>query len=406
MVTVNSSETHAESQAAPGLTEIKEIIDAIDATPILSRLQEYRRTGRRGYPLRSLWRAYVASFVLNMASTNDLIRRLQDNLELRLLCGFSTLPSRRTFNRFILRLSDHADLVEGCLTEQADRLATKLPGFGEYVAIDGTVIKAHSNGNRKVISDPDASWAVKNSAASSTGKQSVFGYNYQVVADVAHGIPITGIVTSGAKSEMNMMLPVLDKAEKEHSWFSPKYVIADRGYDSSANSEEAVKRGYSPIIHIRDFLKNKEDSRARLYDGIYTVKGVPTCRGLHPMEFVRSDPKRGHLYRCVNGGCRIEYLPSDDCQNIWVNVLDDPRRFPPVRRDSQRWKDLYAKRQGIERVFKSLKEFRRLESHKVRSIGRIALHMAMSVLIFQTTALVRLQNGEAELIRWQVRKIS
>ena len=406
MVTVNSSKSRTKTQASPGLTEVREIIDAIDAAPILERLAEYRRTGRRGYPLRSLWRAYVVSFALNMATTNDLIRRLQDHIELRVLCGFSTLPSRRTFNRFILRLSDHSNLVESALSGITDKLATLLPGFGEYVAIDGTTIKGYSNGNRKVISDPDASWGVKNSVASKSGKQSVFGFSYQLVADVVYDLPISGMVTTGAASEMPMLPPVLDRAQEVHPWLNPQYVVADRGYDSLSNAEDVLNRNSSPIIHIRDFLKSKKDPRKRLYDGIYTYNGVPTCRGLEPMEYVRSDTERGHLYRCVNGGCRIDYLPEDDCQPIWVNRLDDSRRFPPVRRDSQRWKDLYARRQGIERVFKSLKEFRRLESHKVRGIGRIALHVAMSVLIFQATVLVRLQAGEPELMRWQVRKIA
>ena len=45
------------------------------------RLQEYRPTGRQGYPLKALWRAYVGSFVLNLAHTNALIRRLEDDRE-------------------------------------------------------------------------------------------------------------------------------------------------------------------------------------------------------------------------------------------------------------------------------------------------------------------------------------
>ena len=78
----------------------------------------------------------------------------------------------------------------------------------------------------------------------------------------------------------------------------------------------------------------------------------------------------------------------------------------PVRRDTQEWTDLYAKRQAIERIFKSLKESRRLNSHCVRGLRQITLHAFMSMLTFQATALVRLQQGEPEWMRWMVMKIA
>ena len=64
----------------------------------------------------------------------------------------------------------------------------------------------------------------------------------------------------------------------------------------------------------------------------------------------------------------------------------------------QRW--------AIERVFKSLKESRRLERHCVRGLRQITLHALMSTLTFQATALVRILAGEAEWMRWMVRKVA
>ena len=73
----------------PGLAKT---LDAVDATALLDRLQTYRPTGRQGYPLNALWRAYLLSFVLDLPSTNALIRRLHDDQKLRLLCpGFPIL---------------------------------------------------------------------------------------------------------------------------------------------------------------------------------------------------------------------------------------------------------------------------------------------------------------------------
>ena len=153
--------------------------------------------------MSSLWHAYLASFVLSLPHTNALIRRLQDDAELRLLCGLnSPLPHRTTFNRFIKRLADHRDLVEECLADLTDRLAETLPDFGKKVAIDSTVVRTHSNPNRKHVSDPEASWTKKHSADSKDGEDEwYFGYKYHAVVDAVYGLPITGFTTTASRSD-------------------------------------------------------------------------------------------------------------------------------------------------------------------------------------------------------------
>ena len=79
---------------------------------------------------------------------------------------------------------------------------------------------------------------------------------------------------------------------------------------------------------------------------------------------------------------------------------------PLLRAGSREWKDLYVLRQSVERVFKSLKQSRRLEAHCVRGIRKISLHNTMSVLAFQATALTRVVSGQVEYLRWQVRRVA
>ena len=410
MVYDHTIEACADSQESPGLFEIQQVLDAVDASALIERLRAYRRTGRPGYPLRSLWRAYLASFILNLPSTNALIRRLQDDLELRLLCGFSTLPGRRTFNRFILRLADHTDLVNGCMADLTRQLQTVLPGFGNVVAIDSTTVKSHSNANREPMSDPDASWTAKNAANGKDGeKEWSYGFKYHAVADATHDLPISGIVTTASRNDSPFLPKILDHAASEHEWFAPKYVIADRGYDANSNHKAVIKRGATPIIHIRDMKKNAKKVQDRYLDGIYTHKGVPTCLGMLPMDYVRSDPEKGHLYRCPQKGCRLKdrkgvvYCRDES----WTEGdPDNPRLFGKIRRDSAEWKALYRLRQSIERIFKSLKQSRRLEDHCVRGQRNIALHIAMSVLAYQATVLANLRAGEVEQLRWMVRKVA
>ena len=160
----------AFANAQDYLGELAAIFASLCDDALLSRLQEYRPTGRQGYPLKALWRAYVGSFVLNLAHTNALIRRLEGNPEFRALCGFAgPLPHRTTFNRFIRRLSHHADLVEATFADLTHQLKALIPGLGNEVAVDATTVRSHCNPNRKRLSDPQASWTAKNSPRAKAG---------------------------------------------------------------------------------------------------------------------------------------------------------------------------------------------------------------------------------------------
>ena len=388
--------------------DLEAVLSVIDDTAILACLQDYRPTGRRGYPLKALWRSYVASFILNLPHTNALIRRLSADSEFRSLCGFAdSLPHRTTFNRFIQRVSHHAELVETCFAGVTRELKQLLPDLGEEVAVDSTVVYTHSNPNRKRISDPEASWTAKNSARakSTDGKEWSFGMKFHMVADANYGVPLAGILTTAKRNDSPLLPTVIEQGEALHPWFGPRLAVADRGYDSQTNHQYLIDRGILPIIHIR-----KPVAEDGLRDGIYTAQGVPTCLGKVPMQYVDSHPEFGHLYRCRDGGCHLAGSLNGGIRHcdteVWEDHSRNPRVSGPVRRDSQEWKDLYAKREAIERIFKSLKESRRLNSHCTRGLRQITLHAFMSMLTFQATALVRVMAGESAWMRWMVRKVA
>ena len=396
--------SHYSIPAQDHLGELAAVFSNLVDAALLARLQDYRPTGRPGYSLKALWRAYVASFILNLPHTNALIRRLEDEPGFRYLCGFfGPLPHRTTFNRFIQRLSHHVDLVEACFADLTHQLKTLIPDLGAEVAIDSTTVRSHCSPNRKRVSDPQASWTAKNSArAKKGGKEWHHGYKVHMVADANYGVPLAHIVTTAKRNDSPELPAVIARTEALYPWFQPSAVIADRGYDSMANHEWLHGKGIVPVIHIR------RKANAALYDGIYTEQGVPTCLGKVPMEYVRSDPEQGHLYRCK--GCHLADSMRGGIRHCDSEVWEDPsqniRLFGVVRRGSQEWKDLYVKRQAIERVFKSMKESRRLERHCIRGLRHVTLHAAMSALAFQATVLVRLWAGETDLMRWMVRKVA
>ena len=394
---------HPESREFLG-HDLGAIFDSLNDKPLCDHLEEHGRNGRPGYPITALWHAYVASFILNLPHTNALVRLLRASLDLRRICGFDgVLPHRSTFNRFVQRLSQHADLVETALADLTYELKAMLPDLGTEVAVDSTTVRSHCNPNRKRISDTEASWTAKNSTqAKEGGKEWRHGFKVHMIADVHYGIPLAQVVTTASRNDSPMLPTVISKAENLYPWFQPAVAIADRGYDSTANHEYLHAKGILPVIHIR---RQPYDS---LFEGIYTKKGIPTCIGGIEMQYVKSDPEQGHLYRCK--GCHLARSRRGAVVHCDTEFWEDPTRnlrlFGAVRRDSPEWKALYAKRQAIERTFKTLKESRRLERHAIRGLRQVTLHTLMATLTFCATVLSRLQAGEWGRMRWMVERVA
>lgn len=330
-------------QVSPLVAELSAAFDIINDEPLLAALAAYRWTGRPGWSVRALWRSYVASFVLNHGTTNDLIRRLQDDAELRDLCGFEALPSRWTFNRFVSRLSHHSELVEQAIAGLADRLAQALPDFGEGVAVDASVYRSWSNPDHG--SDGEASFTRKKN---SRGKEQWYwGYKLHVAADAKYEIPIIASVTTASRADSLELIPLIHGAYQRHAWFAPEYVTADAGYDTVAIAETLVRfMNVAPIIPIRNLPR----------------KNAP-------------DP-------------------------------EDKRHFPPIARGSAEWKALYATRQGVERCFSRLKQHRALDSHCRRGLRKVTLHALMSVLTMQAVAVACAESGNTTDIRYISRRVA
>ena len=247
-----------------------------------------------------------------------------------------------------------------------------------------------------------AGQGVKHSAKAKDGAtEYFFGYKVHAVADVKYGIPLAQIVTSGNRNDSPLLPKVMEKAQAFYPWWKPKIAIGDRGYDSKGNHTWLDERGVIPIIHIRG-LSNK-----KLYDGIYTKEGIPTCLGGVPMEYTETNPVTGHhRYVCAEGGCHLKGSTKGGIAHCDSEVWEDPsgniRLFGKIRRGSPGWSSHYGKRQAIERIFKSQKESLHLERHCVRGLRHIRLHTLMSTLALQARMLANVRAGRMAEMLWMV----
>ena len=152
-----------------------------------------------------------------------------------------------------------------------------------------------------------------------------------------------------------------------------------------------------PIIAVRLPEKDPETGR-RLYDGTYVEDGRPLCTCGCPMEYVITDPAKGHLFRCHPDGCDLK-----DQDGI-ARYCDDQRYVQPedrllrivgmVPRCSDEWKDEYKKRPIIERYFSSDKHSRLMDQHRYFNIFQMSLHVLISTLTYLCTALAHLQADD------------
>lgn len=393
-----------------------ELLDSVDSTDLLAGVRSDTKRGPQGQWVEPIWRAYLASFVLNLAHTNDIIRNLQDIPAFRQVCEFGDdLPHRTTFNRVIQRFALHPDAVERCIIALTNELKGHLPDLGEEVAIDATAVRSHSNPHKarenRPPSDPDAAWGFKHSVRSKDkeGTEYFFGFKMHMVADANYGLPLAFHVTPGNESDSPELPKVMTKAFETYDWFQPSVATADRGYDAASNFKYLYGENVDPIIHIR-----KPGARDGLHGGVYNKDLLPLCVGNVPMEFVGTAGEGQYIYRCRDEGCHLKdslHGGTRHCDNVFTeDATASPEMMrilgPITRRDSPEWKAFYAKRWSVERLFKTLKESRRLETHCVRGKAQITLHMLMSTLAFQASALAEVRAGNSRRMRWAVRKVA
>ena len=377
------------------------VLDSIDYSAVVEAIGLPASTGRPAFPTHAMLRAVLSKYILSFRYNLVLLERLRASPKFRQVCGFpGRVPSESTFSRFTTKLTQHQALIDECLAGAANALREILPDLGETVAIDSTAVESFANPNRKTIKDPEASWGVKHSSRAKDGDTKwFFGYKLHLLSDADYEIPLAYEMTAGNVNDSPLLPALLEKGRDMFDWLHPRYLLADRGYDSSANHHEVVRQEAVPIIH-----KRRPTAEDELHNGVYTKDGAPTCMGKGAMEYVRTDPETGHhLFRCPTDGCPLKAKNSGAvlyCDyEVWEDPMENLRIVGIVWRGSEEWEEHYAKRMSIERIFRSLKHSRGLEGHRYRGMAKVRLLSSLSLLCFQATVLARLITGDFKNLR-------
>jgi transposase len=142
------------------------VLDALPSEKLIIALEGEHWTGRKGYPVRSMWAALIAGLLNQCESIADIVRLLKHDKDVRTICNIpkDDIPSDDAFSRFLKKLLKRESLLEECFNDLVEKLRRLLPGFGSKLVVDSTDIPAFSNGNRKETSNKDARWGAKDAS--------------------------------------------------------------------------------------------------------------------------------------------------------------------------------------------------------------------------------------------------
>ena len=344
----------------------------------------------------------MTKYLLGLRYYPELVERLRSNHTIRDLCGFEdTVPNISIVCRFFRRLTNHLGLVEQAIHRLVDRIAEavnqhkepKQPPVGHALAIDSTDIEGWVDVQKKPYSDPEARWGVRTNADAPDGIEYFYGYKLHLICDAIYGVPLSYEVLPANASDSPTLPGLVDQIAERHPGLKPRYLIADRGYDGLPNYEHLDNVRIIAVIPLRNTDK----------EGLYDQQGRPQCFGGKPMEYIRTDPKKGHLFRCREKGCRLKNRVGMTryCDIEYHETLegDALRKVGRLVRTTRRWKRLYRKRTSVERAFRSLKHSRLLNQHQFRGLAKLRLHASLALLTYCATMLARVRAGELDEMR-------
>jgi transposase len=405
--------------AEEGNDRLVMVLEALPAEKLIAAVERRHWTGRKGYSVRGLWAAVIAGMLYQCGSLAEVARLLKRDKDVRMTCGFSKdrLPGQDALERFLKKLVEHEELLEECFAGVVERLRELLPEFGSTLAVDSTDIKAYSNGHRRNPSDADARWGAKRAGHHAGPKVHVgtggdagakkgkgrdlywwFGYKLHLVVDAVYELPVSFIVTAANQSDTEQMKPLLEKAVPDKAKAKPEAVIADKGYDSRDNCG-LVFREYSaaPIIPIREWDRVQQPD-------ICNGKGTPICSCGLEMAFWGRDGK--YLkYRCPEavgkGKCRSRFkcTASPYGYVLKLPIMQDPRRYAPVPRETKKWQRLYKLRTAIERVNSRVKGVLGLGRITLRGLAKVTVRSLLSLVVMLAAAVGMAERHRLEDLR-------
>jgi hypothetical protein len=392
----------------PLIKKYEHLFSALD----LKELPEFNTgIGADGTSQHALLRAFIVRSLESLSTVSALIRFLEANPALKILCGFEDgfLPHNSQFYRF-LKKTNHS-IIEKLLITTNKILIEKGVLKTDIVAIDSKPVKAltkHNNPKniRRNITNkskrprrtPKATLGYYSSHQPSPGskKSPVFfwGFRSHAIVDVESGLVLVQGTWSNNLTDAKIARKLLRKLKLFYKTEHGMIIIGDKNYDERDLYTFIVEQiKAEPVIPINP--RNTQDGLE------YSQSGNRICAAsleMTPVSVFADGNRLRKKFRCplkaskkvaaeYPGGCPLnspKFQRYGCC--AYQDVTDDARSR--VKRGSPRFKTIYAKRFVIEKTFSRVHE---LKIEEARHYGLTAIRNS-NTIDYLSLALVALAS--------------
>lgn len=408
------------------LERLKNVLDTIPDQKLIEKLKSIRGQGRNEWPVEAMWNALVASFIFDHDSIASLLRELNRNSQLRLLCGFQPhlysvltketdengrrireekrklAPTASAFTNFLNNLRKCQNELREIFDQLVEYMYEHLSDFGEILAVDGKAIQSYATKTSKKNSgnrgERDANWCRKTYTTTKPDGEKItkvkkwFGFRLHLISDAAYELPVDFEVTKASCSEIKETEKMLETIKEKYPQKIERcqYCLADRGYDSTDLIEWLTAEGTAPIIDIRNMWQGEETKQFGDTDLIYDYKGkvyfVPESGEPIELQYRGYDKSR----ECQRYGFHPKY---HDNRIFRIPLKTDFRIFTKVARNSKKWKRLYKKRTSIERINGRIDRDFKFEKHTIRGLEKMKMFLTLTLIIQLASAKAKIESG-------------
>ena len=239
----------------------------------LSSVQEYPKTGRKGFSSHALICAFIVMKCEGFSMITDLVDYLNNNLLFAHYCGFDIslpLPSYWTFDRFLKNFNH--DILSDIMRSQVLFLENKGIIDTSFIGLDSTPVSANTSQNNpksflsnkfkpdnQPKADKDCKLGVHTASYQLNEKKYEFywGYKNHVLVDGISGLPIYELTTTAEVADSTVALDILADT---HAFLpvTECTFLADKGYDAKNiyNQVKALYHGECIIPLNKRIAKN------------------------------------------------------------------------------------------------------------------------------------------------------
>ena len=150
------------------LERLQKVFDNLPDEKLIRRLKEKRGKGRNEWAVEAMWNSFIASFIFDHDSIASLLRELNRNSQLRIICGFQPhiysvltdkkdeygkrisesryklAPTASAYTNFLNNLKECEQELREMFDTLVKYMYENLNGFGEIMAADGKAIQSYA----------------------------------------------------------------------------------------------------------------------------------------------------------------------------------------------------------------------------------------------------------------------